>query len=121
MNHQDFEIAPAAIPSGITDPSVLNHIGHQQWTGGSTTVLDVQSNGSLRGRSGGCCTSCWAAGCNWLTSAVGVTILLLLYLMMGATMFMLLGNDDGRQIELHNSIITTFFFIKRTCYVKLTG
>lgn len=76
-----------------------NHIGHhheptvQQWT---SAVLLEQST-ALIGRSPkrNCCSRCWTSSCSWLTSALGVTTLLVLYLMLGATMFMLLGNHAG--------------------------
>lgn len=93
----DFEIAnPTASASGPSAAAGLNH----QWS----VVTDLHSSGAgavtsehrNRRRSQRCCCArCWTAGCTWLTSAVGVSFLLVVYLMTGAIMFMILGNEEA--------------------------
>ncbi len=95
----DFEIAnPTASASGPSAAAGLNH----QWsvvTDHSSTAAAVSSehrNNNNRRRSQRCCCArCWTAGCTWLTSAVGVSFLLVVYLMTGAIMFMILGNEEA--------------------------
>lgn len=106
----DFEIANASGGNQTTTLTTaaagLNH----QWS----VVTDHSSAGGSvdrRRRQSArpcCCTRCWTAGCTWLTSAVGVSLLLLVYLMTGAIMFMILGNqetvvDGGRRRHVDNN------------------
>ena len=98
----DFEIANAAGPSSAaTAAAGLNH----QWSvvtdhSSAAETAEHRGGGGNRRRSQRCCCArCWTAGCTWLTSAVGVSLLLLVYLMTGAIMFMMLGNQEAVQAE----------------------
>lgn len=92
----DFEI-DATCGGGPSTGSAagLNH-HNQQWNAlaeDAGRAMGSRASSSSRQRCS-CCTRCWTAGCTWLTSAVGVSILLLAYLIIGAVMFMILGNQD---------------------------
>jgi len=41
------------------------------------------------------CVHCWRAVCSWFTSPMGISLLLMLYLTLGAVMFMILGTYYG--------------------------
>jgi hypothetical protein len=91
----DFEI-DATCGGGPSTGSAagLNH-HNQQWNAlAEDAGRATGSRASSSAQRCSCCTRCWTAGCTWLTSAVGVSILLLAYLIIGAVMFMILGNQD---------------------------
>jgi hypothetical protein len=104
----DFEITCGGAGASTADASGLNH---QQWMNN----VQVTSEDHLRSTTErhqhqqrcSCCTRCWTAGCTWLTSALGVSILLMIYLITGAIMFMILGNQDvdhsNKSIVQHQS------------------
>lgn len=106
----DFEIANAAVvlnaTTGRTANSATNTINHQ-WS-----VVTDPSSAELgehhprpRQTRPCCCAGCWTSGCAWITSALGVSFLLLLYLMAGAVIFMILGNQEN--LVQQSSSITT--------------
>ncbi|KAI9552979.1 hypothetical protein GHT06_020865 [Daphnia sinensis] len=88
----DFEIDNSAGQTGATG------LNHNQWNvvAGESSSSDAQHlrSGRWAQQPCSCCTRCWTTGCTWLTSALGVSLLLFVYLMTGAVMFMMLGNHE---------------------------
>jgi hypothetical protein len=99
MSSSDFEIDATA---------ASNSLNRQQWnvvTMAAAAPVGTSSSSNAGGveRSARSCNRCWTAGCSWLTSALGVSILLLVYLITGAIMFMILGSSSS-QVEHSASI-----------------
>ena len=102
----EFEIDAPADADASNNRIILNH---RQWnvvmaaaSSSSNAASAVERSSSRQLRS---CNRCWTAGCSWLTSALGVSILLLVYLITGAIMFMILGSgssQQGQQQEKHH-------------------
>lgn len=99
MSSSDFEIDATA---------ASNSLNRQQWNVVTMAAAPVGTSSSSNAgveRSARSCNRCWTAGCSWLTSALGVSILLLVYLITGAIMFMILGSSSSSQVEHSSSSI----------------
>lgn len=104
----DFEIA--ANPAGATSATTLTTAAaglNHQWsvmTDPSSAESGDPHHRRRRQQGRCCCARCWTVGCTWLTSALGVSLLLLVYLMTGAVMFMVLGNQDHQAVPLQGAV-----------------
>lgn len=97
----DFEIDNSAGQTGATG------LNHNQWNVvASESSTDAQHLRSGRSTQQRCCTRCWTTGCTWLTSALGVSLLLFVYLITGAVMFMMLGNHEMMMADHSKAQVT---------------
>lgn len=104
----DFEIVanPAGATSATTLATAAASLNHQ-WsvmTDPSSAESGDPHHRRRQKRRPCCCARCWTVGCTWLTSALGVSLLLLVYLMTGAVMFMVLGNQDHQTGQLQGAV-----------------
>lgn len=100
----DFEIDNSAGQTGATG------LNHNQWNvvaGDSSSDAQHLRSGRSTQQPCSCCTRCWTTGCTWLTSALGVSLLLFVYLITGAVMFMVLGNHETMASSDHSRAQTT--------------
>lgn len=109
----DFEIANAAGGTNTTLTTAAASLNHQ-WsvvTDPSSGAESTEHRRRQQQQRRCCCARCWSTGCTWLTSAVGVSLLLLVYLMTGAVMFMILGNQEnavqqpGRSVDADGRLL----------------